>query len=416
MSRCLRATGQAAVLLALVAAGACQGVFDPGNRGRRPLDPDLVAEGRQIFRFDTFGDEAYWTDTLRLNEAVQQVDPVTALAVGLKVDAELVPAEVLATADLTDPATTAALLKLGAVVGVKADVDDTGTISRLGITCALCHSTVDNSVLPGVGSRLDGWPNRDLNVGAIVALSPVLDDGTKAVLRSWGPGRYDAYLSHDGESSTVQLPPAYGLRDVALETYTGEGPVWYWNAYVAVTQMHGSGSFSDPRLGIEIVREPDRADRHHRRRQQLMGRRRRRGGAITVNHGANGAFLTLDNVTLDGPEYSIAFSPGNAIVDGCTGLLWIPVGETRGRSLRVGDAAAGVSGPHPSGCACESGPAAGRSIWLYMGGGTKRFHSWRSRSWMSGTSMEPTAPRTRTAGMPTTSRVMRSMDSSRLRA
>lgn len=257
MGRGLRATGQAAVLLALIAAGACQDVFDPGGGGRRPLDPNLVAEGRQIFRFETFGDEAYWTDTLRLNEAVQQVDPVTALAVGLKVDAELVPAEVLATADLRDPATTAALLKLGAVVGVKADVDDAGTISRLGITCALCHSTVDNSVLPGVGSRLDGWPNRDLNVGAIVALSPVLDDETKAVLRSWGPGRYDAYLSHDGESSTVQLPPAYGLRDVAFETYTGEGPVSYWNAYVAVTQMHGSGSFSDPRLGIEIVREPD---------------------------------------------------------------------------------------------------------------------------------------------------------------
>lgn len=248
---------EAAVVLGLLLAGGCETGLGPGDGGRRPLDPDLVAQGRDIFRFETFGDEVYWTDTLRLNEAVQQVDPTTALTVGLKVDSEMVPAEVLATADLTDPATTAALLKLNAVLGVKASVDDAGTITRLGITCALCHSTVDNSVLPGVGKRLDGWPNRDLNVGAIVALSPALDEATRAVLNSWGPGRYDAYLSHDGESSTVQLPPAYGLRHVALETYTGEGPVSYWNAYVAVTQMHGLGSFSDPRLGIEIVREPD---------------------------------------------------------------------------------------------------------------------------------------------------------------
>lgn len=236
--------------------GGCDSM-GPGENGRRPLDPGLVAEGRQIFRHDTFGDETYWTDTLRLNEAVQQIAPTTALAVGLKVDAEAVPAEVLAGADLNDPATTAALLSLNAVVGVRAQVDEAGTIVRIGITCALCHSTVDNSVMAGVGKRLDGWPNRDLNVGAIVALSPAVDDATKAVLNSWGPGRYDAYLSHDGASSPVQLPPAYGLRDVALETYTGEGPVSYWNAYVAVTQMHGRGSFSDPRLGIEIVHEPD---------------------------------------------------------------------------------------------------------------------------------------------------------------
>ena len=229
----------------------------PGEQGHRPLDPALVAEGKQIFRHDTFGDETYWTDTLRLNEAVQQVTPATALAVGLKVDADVVPPEVLANADLNDPATTAALLRLNAVVGVRAQVDDEGTIVRLGITCALCHSTVDNAVAEGIGSRLDGWPNRDLNVGAIVALSPALDEETKAVLRTWGPGRYDAYLSHDGESDPVLLPPAYGLREVALETYTGEGPVSYWNAYVAVTQMHGRGSFSDPRLGIEIVHDPD---------------------------------------------------------------------------------------------------------------------------------------------------------------
>jgi cytochrome c2 len=158
-----------------------------------------------------------------LNEAVQQVTPLTALSVGLKVDSDAVPAEILASADLNDPATTAALLRLDAVVGVRAEVAEDGSIVRLGITCALCHSTVDNSVTSGVGRRLDGWPNRDLNVGAIVALSPALDDATKAVLGTWGAGRYDAYLSHDGESSPVMLPPAYGLRDVAPETYTGEG-------------------------------------------------------------------------------------------------------------------------------------------------------------------------------------------------
>ncbi|HEX7120339.1 MAG TPA: c-type cytochrome [Longimicrobiales bacterium] len=238
--------------------GACddEDEIGPGNEPP-PLDPQLVAEGRDIFRFDTFGDEAFWTDTLRLHEVVQTVDPTTALAVGLKVDASMVPAEVLANADMTDPATTVALLRLGAVVGVQAEVDDQGNITRLGITCALCHSTVDDAVAEGIGNRLDGWPNRDLNVGAIVALSPVLDEAAKAELNSWGPGYYDAYWNQDGESDPVVIPPAYGLRQVALETYTGEGPVSYWNAYVAVTQMHGQGSFADERLGIDIRREPD---------------------------------------------------------------------------------------------------------------------------------------------------------------
>lgn len=255
MRRASGRLGRMAAGLLLIGFG-CDGSLGPGE-GRRPLDPALVEQGREIFRYDTFGDETYWTDTLRLNEAVQQVAPTTALAVGLKVDAEAVPAGVLASADLTDPATTAALLKLDAVVGVKAQVDESGRITRLGITCALCHSTVDNSVTKGVGKRVDGWPNRDLNVGAIVALSPALDEATRAVLRTWGPGRYDAYLNRDGQSHPVQLPPAYGLRDVALETYTGEGPVSYWNAYVAVTQMHGRGSFSDARLGISITQSPD---------------------------------------------------------------------------------------------------------------------------------------------------------------
>jgi mono/diheme cytochrome c family protein len=159
--------------------------------------------------------------------------------------------------DLTDPATTVALLSLGAVLGVQGTVSDDGELQAVGITCALCHSTVDNSVAPGIGGRLDGWPNRDLDVGAIVALSPALSDEARAVFNSWGRGRYDAYFNLDGINDPVLIPPAYGLSDVARETYTGEGPVSYWNAYVAVTQMHGQGSFRDPRLGIDIRQEPD---------------------------------------------------------------------------------------------------------------------------------------------------------------
>jgi len=55
----------------------------------------------------------------------------------------------------------------------------------------------------------------------------------------------------------VLIPPAYGLRGVGFETYTGDGPISYWNNYVAVVEMGGHGSFSDPRLGINIVQEPD---------------------------------------------------------------------------------------------------------------------------------------------------------------
>src|SRR5436309_3299116 len=238
----------------------------PAGRAVPPPAGDLIAgpsvnvpaQGQYIFRHWTFGDEPFWTDTLHLNEVIETgVSPATALAVGLKVDAARLPPGFLAGADLTSPATTVELLRRDAVVGVKAKVTAGGRIAQLGITCALCHSTVDNAVAPGVGRRLDGWPNRDLNVGAIVALSPVLDAATKAVFQSWGPGRYDAYFNHDGKNGAVLLPPAYGLRDVALETYTGEGPISYWNSYVAVTQMHGQGSFSDPRLGINIVAQPD---------------------------------------------------------------------------------------------------------------------------------------------------------------
>ena len=219
---------------------------------------DSVAEGQRIFRFDTFGDEQFWTDTLHMNQVVEQsVDPTTALAVGLKVDADVLPPGILQQVDLKSPATTVALLKMNAVVGIQATVDSNNHITRLGITCALCHSNVDNSVMAGIGHRLDGWPNHDLNVGAIVALSPVLGAAQKAVYQSWGPGKYDPRYNLDGKNGALVIPPAYGLAQVKNETYTAEGPISYWNAYVAVTQMHGHGDFSDARLGITVTQSPD---------------------------------------------------------------------------------------------------------------------------------------------------------------
>ena len=231
-----------------------------------PLDPTLVAEGRRIFRFDTFGDEVFWTDTARLHEVISSgVSPNVALQVGLKVDVDTLPAAVRAALqagqiDLTAPATTVTLLKLGAVVGVVGTVQTISgrdTLTRVGITCALCHSTVDNSFGPGIGSRLDGWPNRDLNVGAIIALSPAIPAPQKAVYNSWGAGKYDARFNFDGQNGPVVIPPAFGLRQVRNELYTGDDTISYWNNYVAVTQMHGQGSFTDARLNINLVRTPD---------------------------------------------------------------------------------------------------------------------------------------------------------------
>jgi cytochrome c5 len=217
-----------------------------------------IAEGQRVFRFENFGDEQLWTDKLRLNEVVEKnVDPTTALKVGLKVDADVLPAGILEKVDLKSPATTVALLKMNAVVGLQATVDANNHITRLGVTCALCHSTVDNSVMAGIGRRKDGWPNRDLNVGAIIALSPVLAADKKAVYQSWGPGKYDPRYNQDGKSTPLVLPPAYGLAQIKNETYTAEGPISYWNAYVAVTQMGGQGNFSDPRLGIDVKHSPD---------------------------------------------------------------------------------------------------------------------------------------------------------------
>jgi len=229
-----------------------------GHLSGKAMSPALIAEGRRVFRFDTFGDHQLWTDTLGLHKVIEQeIDPMTALAVGLKVDADALPPGILGQVDLTKPATTVALLKLNAVVGVQATVDADSHITRLGVTCALCHSTVDDSVAPGIGHRKDGWPNRDLNVGAIIALSPVLPAATKAVYNSWGPGKYDPRFNIDGLSTPMVLPPAYGLKRIKNETYTAEGPISYWNAYVAVTQMGGQGNFSDPRLGIHIEHTPD---------------------------------------------------------------------------------------------------------------------------------------------------------------
>ena len=232
----------------------------------QPTSPELIAQGKQTFRYDTFGDETKWTDALRMNEAISAVDPATALSVGLKVDADALPPAVVSgiqngSISLTDPATTLALLKLDAVLGVKATVTPVNgkdTVTRVGITCALCHSTVDNSFAQGIGKRLDGWPNRDLDVGAIVALSPALDDPTRAIFKSWGRGRYDPRFNFDGKNGPQEIPPAYGLQDVNSITVTGDGAdIAYWNRYVAVTQMGGHGSFSEPRTGVSVTNGTD---------------------------------------------------------------------------------------------------------------------------------------------------------------
>jgi hypothetical protein len=237
------------------------------NDAGKIQEPCALDDGKCIFRNDTFGDEQLWTDVLRLHELVQTISPKTALSVGLRVDSDAVPASVLASADLDDPKTTVALLSLDAVVGVRAKVQN-DTVEMIGITCAICHSTVDDSVMAGIGKRLDGHPNRALNPGAILALTPGIGDFAASLgvpkatavdaLNSWGPGRYDARFNQDKQSHPVLIPPAYGLKNVALETYTGEGPVTYWNNYVAVTQMGAHGNFKDTRLGLDIVQQPDR--------------------------------------------------------------------------------------------------------------------------------------------------------------
>ena len=244
------------VMLYILGAGAAACDRSPTEGEEPPPRP----EPQEVFRFETFGNETWWTDTLRLHEVIPEaVDPVTALAVGLKVDADALPSGLLEGADLEDPATTVELLRHDAVVGLRGEVDEQGTLASVGITCALCHSTVDDAVMPGVGSRLDGWPNLDLDAGLIVSLSPFFaDPASQEVLTSWGPGMFDPRFNIDGISDPVVIPPAYGLRDVPLETYTGDGPVSYWNAYVAVTQMRGHGRFEDERIGVSVEWVEDR--------------------------------------------------------------------------------------------------------------------------------------------------------------
>jgi hypothetical protein len=239
--------------------------------------------GRQIFRFDTFGDEAFWGDTLKLHQAIKGeklggigpgLSPSTALSLGLKVDVDALPESVVrslkaAKLDLNDPATTVALLRLNAIVGLRGFFDDSGSLQSIGIQCALCHSTVDNSFALGLGGRLDGWANRDLDVGAITALAPDLsaltsllgvDEATvRKVLSSWGPGKFDAGLlldgkgfRPDGQSAATLIPPAFGLAGVNLHTWTGWGAVTHWNAFVANLAMHGKGTFFDPRLNDPV--------------------------------------------------------------------------------------------------------------------------------------------------------------------
>ena len=249
----------AGVLLAACGNGGSSGSSDNSAAEQAAL----VAQGKDIFRFDTFGDETQWTDKLRLYETISaKVDPTTALSVGLKVDAEALPAEVVKLIQnkpsiLTDPATTVALIKLNAVVGIKGTVETVNgkdTLTRVGVTCALCHSTVDNSFSAGIGKRLDGWPNRDLNPGAIIGLSPALSAAQKAVYNSWGAGKYDPRFNQDGINGPQVIPPAYGLKGINKIISTGDGDdLAYWNRYVGVTQMGGHGSFSDPRIGAKGV-------------------------------------------------------------------------------------------------------------------------------------------------------------------
>ena len=239
----------------------------------------MLIEGRQTFRFDTFGDESFWGDTIKLHQAIQGarfdgvgdgVTPRAALALGLKVDADALPDALIeklkkGRVNLNDPATTLALLKLNAVIGVTGFFKSNGTLRSIGIQCALCHSTVDNSVAPGIGHRLDGWANRDLNVGAIINLAPDLsavaalleveEPTVRKVLAAWGPGKFDAELlldgigfRPDGKTAATLIPPAFGLAGVNLHTWTGWGSVTHWNAFVANLEMHGKGTFFDPRL------------------------------------------------------------------------------------------------------------------------------------------------------------------------
>jgi cytochrome c5 len=286
---------QIAVLAAALSMAPVQSAEDAQTQATPPasdLDATVVdhavrqiERGRFIFRQDTFGDQAFWGGKLGLHQAIageanggsgRGLTPKAALRLGLKVDVNALPAAVRSgirggDVDLEDPATTLVLLQLNAVIGVKGFFDGSGQrMSSVGITCALCHSTVDNSFAPGIGNRRDGWANRDLDVGRIIALSPsvqpfvdllTLVDPTinastvRMVLRSWGPGKFDAELlldgkafRKDGKPAATLIPPAFGLAGVNLHTWTGWGSVTHWNGLVANLEMQGQGTFFDPRL------------------------------------------------------------------------------------------------------------------------------------------------------------------------
>lgn len=268
----MRLVGAVTFVYVIAMAFAVSGL-SPEERTPRAAQQDEVkrSDGQEIFRYDTFGDEQLWTDVLKMHEVIPSVDPATALAVGLKVDVEALPPAVIdalraGQVDLKNPAVTVELVRLNAVVGVKGTVDEAGRLTKVGITCALCHSSVDNTFAPSIGKRMDGWANTDLDVGAIVALSPALDEATKAEFRTWGPGKYDPrHHAFDGNniialnspSLPIVIPPIYDLKNVGFETFTADGPISYWNAYVGVGQMGGQGNFSDPRIGLTISQTPD---------------------------------------------------------------------------------------------------------------------------------------------------------------
>src|SRR5436190_15494884 len=279
-------------LIAIVTCIQCSKSFEKTGDSQLNLEgkaiksgdnKSLVAQGKEIFRFDDFGDKDFWSGLLHIDKAIlgeknggygPGVSPATALAVGLKVDVDALPADVRAgissgAINLNDPATTVALLKLNAVVGVTSNFSQEGKLQSIGITCASCHSTVDNSFAFGIGKRLDAWPNRDLNVGGIISLTdnaqPIanllhVDETTlRNVLGQWGPGKFSAILFMDGKAfrpdgkvAANLIPAAFGLKDIDLTTYTGWGPISYWNAFVANLEMHGKGNFSDPRLNDPV--------------------------------------------------------------------------------------------------------------------------------------------------------------------
>lgn len=281
-NKIIRIIGAFIIMISIVScerndSGHMEEVIPPGEGSLDlpPLDAQLVQQGQQVFRYDTFGDESFWTDVLQMNQVIEAaVSPAVALSVGLKVDASALPDAVVAAiqngdVDLTDPQTTLVLLQLNAVVGVQGQVseraDGTLKLDRMGITCALCHSTVDDSFAAGIGNRLDGYPNRDLNPGLIISLSPALDEASRDVYASWSPGLYDPRFNHDGLNNPVVIPPAFGLYGIPKAIFTGDGdiehepagPVAYWNRYVAVTQMHGHGFFEDARLNWVVDHRED---------------------------------------------------------------------------------------------------------------------------------------------------------------